>query len=86
MTWKYDIAEDGSSMEIIDHKGNLVKTLQNDGSGFKIPDDILEVMKQEAKKNGPEAVKSGNATSDQGVSPYGWKVMTDMNSKNIKGK
>lgn len=44
MTWYYDIAEDGSKMEIYDHTGTVSKTINNDGSGFEIPGDILQAM------------------------------------------
>lgn len=49
MTWYYDIADDGSSMEIIDHNQTVVKTLQNDGSGFTIPEEIKSAMREEAE-------------------------------------
>lgn len=49
MTWHYDIAGDNSSMDIYDHTGTLVATLSNDGSGFGIPDDVLDVMVDEAQ-------------------------------------
>lgn len=55
MTWKYLIADDGSSMDIFDHTQDPstdtpLETLQNDGSGFTIPDDIQTVMRNEAEK------------------------------------
>lgn len=48
MTWHYDIADDGSSMAIYEDDPAFtgqVDTLQNDGSGFTIPDDIHAVMR-----------------------------------------
>jgi hypothetical protein len=48
MTWFYDISEDGSQMEIIDHSGTVVKTVDNDGSGFELPGAVLSVMRTEA--------------------------------------
>jgi len=50
MTWNYDIADDGSEMKVIDSKGNLVETIQNDGSGFEIPNDVTSVMREQAEK------------------------------------
>lgn len=48
MTWTYDIADDGSQMGIYEddpeHTG-LITTLDNDGSGFRIPNDIEAVMR-----------------------------------------
>lgn len=48
MTWYYDEADDGSSMDIYEDDpefSGLIDTLQNDGSGFRIPDDIRAVMR-----------------------------------------
>jgi hypothetical protein len=56
MTWKYHIADDGSKMDIYDHTGTIVKTIQNDGDGFLIPTDVTDLMRQEASK----ARKNGN--------------------------
>jgi len=50
MTWHYQIAEDGSVMEIYDHSGSLIQSIQNDGSGFTIPDDVTTVMRDEAER------------------------------------
>lgn len=47
MTWYYDIADDNSQMDIYDQTGTLVTTVDNDGSGFRIPGDVLEIMRQE---------------------------------------
>jgi hypothetical protein len=44
MKWEYSVADDGSSMEIIDHTGSVVTTVQNDGTGFEIPGDVLDAM------------------------------------------
>lgn len=57
MTWYYDIADDGSSMDVIDHKGNVIASIANDGSGFTIPDDVFAVMRLEA-----ENARSNNNT------------------------
>lgn len=48
MTWFYNITDDGS-MEIYEDDGEntrLIKTLENDGSGFTIPNDVREVMRE----------------------------------------
>lgn len=44
MTWHYDISNDGSSMDIYGHTGELIATLQNDGEGHAVPHDVLDVM------------------------------------------
>lgn len=49
MTWTYKII-DGSELEIYDHNDQKIKTIQNDGTGFVIPDDITDVMRDEAEK------------------------------------
>ncbi len=59
MTWYYDIAADGSSMDVYDHAGTLIETLTNDGSGFTIPDDILEVMRSDHDAEGLSGLGSG---------------------------
>lgn len=48
MTWHYSISDDGSSMTVYDHTGAEVATVQNDGGGFRIPNDVLDVMYSEA--------------------------------------
>lgn len=48
MTWRYDIADDGSSMDIYEDDPAFtgkIDTLQNDGSGLTIPDDVQAVMR-----------------------------------------
>jgi len=50
MTWTYTTVDDGSHLEIYDHKNEKITTLQNDGRGFTIPTDIFDVMRQEAEK------------------------------------
>lgn len=47
MTWYYSIANDGSSMTVYEDDPEFtgkITTLQNDGLGFRLPDDVLEVM------------------------------------------
>lgn len=47
MTWYYNITENGSSIDIYEDDPEFtgkITTLENDGSGFRIPDDVLEVM------------------------------------------
>jgi len=51
MTWYYDVADDGS-MDVYDHTATLIKTVQNDGNGFQIPNDIYEVMISETVSRG----------------------------------
>jgi len=50
MTWYYNISDDASGMDIFDHTGTIVKTQENDGSGFTIPSDIQRAMREEADK------------------------------------
>jgi len=48
MTWHYSIADDGSSMDIYEDDSEFtgkITTLQNDGSGFTIPDDVRAEMR-----------------------------------------
>jgi len=91
MTWNYEISNDGTEMRLwetgtdVNQNPDHVKSL-NPKNRKPDVEEVLEVMKEQAEKNGPEAPNSGNATSDQGVSPYGWKVMADMNAKDIKKK
>lgn len=47
MTWYYDIADDGSSIDVYDHTGALAETITNDGSGFTFPRDVFAVMETE---------------------------------------
>ncbi|AFH21655.1 hypothetical protein OSG_eHP6_00110 [environmental Halophage eHP-6] len=49
MTWEYTTTNDGK-MKIYDGNNNLISTIENDGSGFTIPQDILDVMRNEAQK------------------------------------
>jgi len=37
-------------MDVIDHNGTNITTIQNNGEGFKIPDDIYDIMRKEAEK------------------------------------
>lgn len=55
MTWYFDISDDGTEMDVYDHNGNLVETVQNDGSGFTIPGDIHAVMRNSMEGNQPSA-------------------------------
>lgn len=50
MTWEYNIGDGGSSMDVYDHEDTLVDTVQNDGSGLTIPDDVLTVMRDAAEQ------------------------------------
>jgi len=49
MTWEYTTTNDGK-MKMYDGNNNLISTIENDGSGFTIPQDILDVMRNEAQK------------------------------------
>lgn len=46
MTWRYKLTDAGN-LSIYDHNGDHITTLMNDGSGFEIPGDIEDVMRQE---------------------------------------
>lgn len=63
MTWYYDIAADNSSMDVYDHTGALVASVPNDGSGFELPGDVLDVMHGEAV----DAFQAAGGTVDQYV-------------------
>lgn len=52
MTWYYDISQDRSSMDVYDHTGSLVETVQNDGGGFKPKPDVLAVMEADVRGSG----------------------------------
>lgn len=89
MTWYYYIADDNSSMDIWDHTQDPatdapLKTLQNDGSGFTIPDDIEAVMDDELTPELPEQSSAGNTTSDAGLSPRGGFILRDLARGNIE--
>lgn len=52
MSWEYSIADDGSLLKVWDHNQDPatdtpIATVQNDGGGFNIPGDILNVMQSE---------------------------------------
>lgn len=47
MTWTYTLAADNSSMDVLDHTGAVVATVQNGGDGFEVPGDVLDVMHSE---------------------------------------
>lgn len=53
MTWYYNRADGGSRVDIYEDDSEFtgkITTLQNDGSGFKIPHDIREVMRETWEK------------------------------------
>jgi hypothetical protein len=50
MTLKYEISDDMQELKVFDHNGNLIKTVQNDGKGFNIPQDIKDIVFDEAEK------------------------------------
>lgn len=48
MTWYYDIHDDGSAMDVYEDDTEFtgkITTLQNDGSGFRLPGDVRAVMR-----------------------------------------
>lgn len=71
MTWYYDISTDRSSMDVYDHTGSLITTIANDGTGFSIPNDVLDVMYDElqtalSNNNNTRAIKiSADAACEQ---------------------
>jgi len=50
MTWLYEIGADGDKLMVYDHNGNLIKTVSNDGDGFRFVEVVSDVMKSEAQK------------------------------------
>jgi len=93
MTWKYSVSDDGKQIKIWEpgsdtsNSPDHTKSISPDPSERKSDiNEVKEVMRQEAEKAGPEGPDSGNATSSEGVSPRGWKIMTDMNAGNIEEK
>jgi len=48
MTWTYKIT-DSSNLSVYDHTGAHVTVIQNDGSGIRLPDDVVDVMRSEAE-------------------------------------
>jgi len=55
MTWTYKIT-DSSNLSVYDHNDTHVTVVQNNGSGIRLPDDVQNVMRQEAE----DARDSGN--------------------------
>jgi len=47
--WTVRIDESADMATVSDSGNNRVTTMENDGSGFTVPDDVLDVMFQEAK-------------------------------------
>lgn len=52
MTWYYEVSEDNSEMDIIDHTDTVVKTIQNEGTGFQPREMVLQAMEEEALSEG----------------------------------
>jgi len=48
MTWTYKLTDAGNC-SVYDHTDTHVTVVQNDGSGIRIPDDVVDVMRQEAE-------------------------------------
>jgi len=47
--WTISIDESAGMATVSDEGNNRVTTLENDGSGITVPDDVLDVMFSEAK-------------------------------------
>jgi len=56
MTWTYKIT-DAANLSVYDHTDTHVTVVQNDGSGIRLPDAVLDVMREEA-----EAARANNNT------------------------
>jgi len=56
MTWTYKLT-DSSNLSVYDHTGTHVTVVTNDGSGIRLPDDVVAVMREEA-----EAARANNNT------------------------
>jgi hypothetical protein len=52
MTWYYDSPANGWPVDVYDHTGTVVKSVQKRPSGFTVPDDILQVMEEEVMAEG----------------------------------
>jgi len=50
MTWEYYINTKKEQMEVYDHNGIMVGTVKKENSGYRIPQDITDIMRQEADK------------------------------------
>jgi len=48
MTWTYKLT-DSSNLSVYDHTGSHITVVQNDGSGIRLPDDVVDVMRDEAE-------------------------------------
>jgi len=48
MTWTYKITDAGN-LSVYDHNDTHVTVVQNDGSGTRLPDDVIDVMREEAE-------------------------------------
>jgi len=49
-------------MDIYDHTGTLITTLQNDGSGFQPERDVLQVMESEIRSAGLDILSGRQKT------------------------
>jgi len=80
MTWYYNISDDGSSMDIYEDDAEFtgkIATIQNDGNGFRTPDDVLVTM-----------TETFMGITELGQNPTipiraGW-IVTDLTTNNIK--
>lgn len=52
MTWHYTISDDFETMTVYDHTGAEVATVANNGTGFRAPGDVLDVMRAEVMADG----------------------------------
>lgn len=69
MTWYYDIADDSSHMDVHDHTGSLVRTVENTGGGLTVPTDVLDVMFDVAAQDYNDA---GGQVTD-----YSFRILAD---------
>lgn len=51
MTWTYKLTDAGN-LSVYDHNGDHVTTRMNDGSGFNLPDRLLEEIGAELDARG----------------------------------
>jgi len=48
MSWTYRLT-DNANLSVYDHTGEHITVVQNDGSGIRLPDDVVSVMRAEAE-------------------------------------
>jgi len=50
MTWMYELVNGSDKLIIYDHNDEKIVEKKNDGSGFHLPEDITNTMREEAEK------------------------------------